>query len=164
MLLTVSLILAFGATSYASTPFKSLNIKYHVSTDATNWFQAFINCKSAGMELASITTQEEQHNLEHFMKEHGYNEGYWLSGTNLGDGNFYWASTGTKVVYAKWLQNQPDDAKLAENDYKGENCIQWGIYRSSPNPIGWNDLMCKYQLKYICQDYSYCSPASNFVK
>ncbi|KAF7275294.1 hypothetical protein GWI33_011896 [Rhynchophorus ferrugineus] len=82
--------------------------------------------------------------------------GYWLSGTNLGNGEFYWASTGTAVIYSKWLPNQPDNAKLQDNDFKGENCIQWGIYNRSEN-AAWNDLECFHKLRYICEEHQYCS-------
>lgn len=140
----------------AENDVKNLSLKYYVSFDLQNWMGAFINCKNAGMELVSIPTEADQENLEKFMLQHGYDEGYWTSATNLGNGNYYWASTGNAVVYMKWLPNQPDNASLPENKHRGEHCIQWGIYRTSPKPIGWNDLACSYKLRYICQETITC--------
>ncbi|XP_076249936.1 salivary C-type lectin 1-like isoform X2 [Rhynchophorus ferrugineus] len=136
--------------------YRNLNMIYHVSSNAQNWFQAFIMCKNAGMDLASITSKDQHDKLEEYLKNNSYNRGYWLSGTNLGNGEFYWASTGTAVIYSKWLPNQPDNAKLQDNDFKGENCIQWGIYNRSEN-AAWNDLGCFHKLRYICEEHQYCS-------
>lgn len=153
-ILLVTFVLVISCT--ADIGGRKLTYKYYVSTDMQNWFGALINCKSAGMELVSIPTEADQKNLERFMSQNGHHAGYWTSGTNLGNGNYYWASTGSSVVYSTWLGNQPDNALLPENDHKGENCIQWGIYHSSPNPIAWNDLGCTYKLRYICQEVVTC--------
>ncbi|ENN76474.1 hypothetical protein YQE_06928, partial [Dendroctonus ponderosae] len=85
-----------------------------------------------------------------------FSEGYWLSGMNLGNGNYYWASTGSPVIYTNWLPNQPDNARLNENHMRGENCIQWGIYNNSKTSA-WNDLYCGLTLKYICQQVETCN-------
>ncbi|ERL89762.1 C-type lectin 37Da [Dendroctonus ponderosae] len=139
-----------GASASNST------IKYYVSTDLQNWFQALINCKSAGMELAAIPTRKHQNDLSDYLNTFGYKEGYWLSGMNLGNGNYYWASTGSPVIYTNWLPNQPDNARLNENHMRGENCIQWGIYNNSKTSA-WNDLYCGLTLKYICQQVETCN-------
>ncbi|XP_066246932.1 C-type lectin 37Db-like isoform X2 [Euwallacea similis] len=136
---------------------KPLNIKYHVSTDFQTWFQALINCRSAGMELVTISTEKEENDLETFLKHHKYNDGYWLSGTNIGNGIFYWASTGSPVHYTNWLLDQPDNKKVADNNYMGENCIQYGVYNDSRRHHGWNDLSCGIKLLYICEEPYTCN-------
>ncbi|XP_030760682.1 perlucin-like protein [Sitophilus oryzae] len=154
--LAVYYFAAVNSLIFENNNSSSLNIKYHVSSDEQNWFQALIRCHNAGMELASIRSKTDYDNLDKYLKENGFKGGYWLSATNLGNGNYYWASSGSAVIYSNWLPNQPDNAKLAENKYKGENCIQWGIYNSNPEPSGWNDMHCNYKIRYICQETDVC--------
>ncbi|XP_066139761.1 CD209 antigen-like protein D [Euwallacea fornicatus] len=137
---------------------KSLNVKYHVSTDFQTWFQALINCRSAGMELASIITEKEEKDLETFLQQHQYTRGYWLSGTNLGNGVFYWASTGSLVNYTKWLIDQPDNQQTGDSYNVGEHCIQFGLYNDSRKlNNGWNDMSCSAKLLYICEEPDNCN-------
>ncbi|XP_050298406.1 macrophage mannose receptor 1-like [Anthonomus grandis grandis] len=148
----LSLILCLSLSWSQPFSLTDMNLQYHVSTDAQTWYQALINCKGAGMDLVSINSAEEQERLEMFLKENGFNKGYWLSGTNLGNdnNNYSWASTGEPVVYTKWLPGQPDNTIHEKN--RGENCIQWGMYEESPEPAGWNDMFCRQKLQYICQE------------
>ncbi|ERL89763.1 perlucin-like protein [Dendroctonus ponderosae] len=131
--------------------------KYVVSFENTNWYQALINCKTSGMELASIHSEEEQTALEEYLKKNDHNKGYWLGGTKEGNGEYYWATTGIKMVYSKWLFMQPDNAKFDHNFNQGEHCVAWGMPTYSPTPAGWNDLTCSVSLPYICQRIEYCS-------
>ncbi|CAG9767242.1 unnamed protein product [Ceutorhynchus assimilis] len=130
--------------------------KYVVSLEPVNWYQALINCKNAGMELASIHSEQEQNDLDKFLRTNGYDKGYWLAGTKEGNGQFYWATTGTKMIYTKWLDGQPDDAKFDTNFYEGEHCVCWGFPSYRPEPIGWNDMTCFNNISYICQRFEYC--------
>ncbi|KAF7274813.1 hypothetical protein GWI33_012515 [Rhynchophorus ferrugineus] len=53
--------------------YRNLNTIYHVSSNAQNWFQAFIMCKNAGMDLASITSKDQHDKLEEYLKNNSYN-------------------------------------------------------------------------------------------
>ncbi|CAG9767241.1 unnamed protein product [Ceutorhynchus assimilis] len=153
----ISLLVIFW---FGTSHCEQLDTKYHISTDSQNWFQALINCKSAGLELASIPSEKEEANLEKFIKQNGYNlsDGYWISGTNLGNGDFYWASTGNPIIYTKWYPGQPDNSKTEETLFRDENCIQFGMRKSTDENLepGWNDLFCKFKLRYICQEIDNC--------
>ncbi|XP_060522325.1 C-type lectin 37Db-like [Cylas formicarius] len=144
-------ILVFDSTECQSLTAE--NIKYVVSQDKQNWIQALINCKSSGMELATVNSEEEHLAMEKFLKDSGHDLGYWLGGTKLGDGTYYWAPTGAKVVFTKWFVGQPDNGGL---DLPPEDCIQWGMPSYSPKPTGWNDLNCNRSIQYICQTVDYC--------
>ncbi|XP_030760674.1 C-type lectin 37Da-like [Sitophilus oryzae] len=137
--------------------------KYVVVKEPANWFQSLINCKSAGMELASVNSKEETNRLQKFLTDNGYKAGYWLAGTKLGDGQYYWATTGAKVVYTNWLVGQPDDAKMDYNNNEGEHCIQLGMPTYSPEPNGWNDVGCHSHLPYICQSSEICYESNDIL-
>lgn len=138
---------------YAEDQQTSLHAKYFVSTEYESWYQALINCKAAGMELVSITSEKEYNDLQTYLDSNGYTKGYWLSGTKEGNGNFYWASTGTRIFYTHWLVNQPDNS-----DTRGENCVQYGFLNvSSETYKGWNDLPCESKLLYICEEPQSCN-------
>ncbi|XP_066139760.1 C-type lectin mannose-binding isoform-like [Euwallacea fornicatus] len=131
--------------------------KYFVFKEAVNWYQALINCKSAGMELVSIHSEAEQNELELFMNDKN-DQVYWLGATKEGNGQFYWL-TGHKMVYTKWLVGQPDNAKIVIYDNKGEYCLGWGTRswpENAPETPGWNDLTCTIKMPYICQRFDYC--------
>ncbi|XP_030760679.1 C-type lectin 37Da-like [Sitophilus oryzae] len=130
--------------------------KYVVVNEPVNWFQALINCKGVGLELASVNSEEETKALQKFLTDNGYKDGYWLAGTRLGNGDYYWATTGTKIIYTDWLRGQPDNAKTEYNKYEGEYCIQLGMPTYSPEPNGWNDLGCNNPMPYICQAVQNC--------
>lgn len=128
------------------------NIEYHLSMDEENWFQAGINCRGAGMELASLVNSEENEALYNLMTHFNSTTGYWLSGTNLGNGIWYWYSTGSPIIYTNWLPGQPDNGGSPANQ-SVESCLQWGIYGQDPlaKLNGWNDLGCTRRLPYVCQ-------------
>ncbi|KAL1497850.1 hypothetical protein ABEB36_008737 [Hypothenemus hampei] len=139
--------------SKCNTGLTGSSMKYFVSMDKQTFIQALINCKSAGMNLASIRSQEEQKNLEIFLKRNGYNDkdGYWLSGMNLGNGTYFWASSGDPLTYKKWLPNQPENTRPEISTSRRENCIQLVFNNKSSQEFGWNNLFCKRKLLYICQ-------------
>ncbi|KAF7274814.1 hypothetical protein GWI33_012516 [Rhynchophorus ferrugineus] len=137
--------------------------KYIVVKEPVSWFQALINCKNAGMELASVNSEEESKALDKYLTDNGYIYGYWLAGTNLGDGSYYWATTGRKVIYTNWLSGQPDNAIMEYNNKEGEHCIQLGMPTYSLKPNGWNDLGCECKLSYICQKEETCYSDENII-
>ncbi|XP_076249940.1 uncharacterized protein LOC143189247 isoform X2 [Rhynchophorus ferrugineus] len=46
--------------------------KYIVVKEPVSWFQALINCKNAGMELASVNSEEESKALDKYLTDNGY--------------------------------------------------------------------------------------------
>ncbi|XP_019761041.2 echinoidin-like [Dendroctonus ponderosae] len=122
-----------------------------------NWYQALINCRNSGMDLASIHSQQEQNALYDFLRDNVDSRNgaprYWLGATEEGNGQFYWVATGAKMVFTKWLIDQPDN-------YGGDQyCLAMGMgtFNSDFVDGGWDDLKCSLQLPYICQSVDYCS-------
>ncbi|XP_030748236.1 perlucin-like [Sitophilus oryzae] len=143
--------------SRSSKSYKSkekVDKKYYVSPDKGNQFRAYIYCISAGLELATVESEEETDMLNEVLEKddlkEGWNEGYWLSGSSLADPEtleYYWVSTGQKVIYTNWAKNQPDNAG------KKEFCIGVGLVDKK---IAWNDYDPETELRYICQTRRPC--------
>ncbi|XP_030748242.1 perlucin-like [Sitophilus oryzae] len=128
---------------------------YYVSPDKGNFFQALLFCTSAGMELATVENESEtavlNKTLEHEDKlKEGWKNGYWLSGSSLAYPEtleFYWTSTGQKMIYTNWAKSEPDNAK------KEQFCVAAALIK---NKIVWGDNECKNVMKYICQTKRSC--------
>ncbi|XP_060524476.1 C-type lectin 37Db-like [Cylas formicarius] len=142
--------------SYALADFQpklaaSSNGKYYVSLDKANFFQAFLNCRSAGLQLASIRSQKEEKDIEEAIKGANpgvtYLNGFWTSGTNLANiasSQYYWLSTGGMAIYTKWLAGEPN------NQLNNEHCLE--IFLGEDKKFVWNDSVCTVNYRYVCQD------------
>ncbi|XP_030748239.1 C-type lectin 37Da-like isoform X2 [Sitophilus oryzae] len=142
------------ASSKSSKSKEKVDKKYYVSPDKANWFKAFLYCVSAGLELATVESEAETDLLNEVLDKddikEGWKEGYWLSGNSLAYPEtleFYWASTGQKIIYTNWGKDQPDNAG------KKEFCIGVGLVGKKP---AWNDYAPETELKYICQSPRPC--------
>ncbi|XP_030760126.1 C-type Lectin CRL-like [Sitophilus oryzae] len=134
------------------TPCRSTT-SYSIGNSEEEFLRAFVLCKENGMELATITSEEEQVALEKYMKGPdndevgtGANNRFWLGGTRLGSRNkneFLWLTTGQHFHYTNWHPNQPD------NYDNKEECLQLAYY--SNDKYLWNDMRCDLKMKYVCQ-------------
>ncbi|XP_030748031.1 C-type lectin 37Db-like [Sitophilus oryzae] len=131
------------------------NKTYYLSPDKGNFFLAFLNCLSAGMELATIESKEESATVKTLLLStnitDGWKNGYWLSGTALAHNEtseYHWFSTGHKIIYFDWAPHQPDNTNGIER------CIEIGLRNET---IGWNDQNCMLSLGYICQTRGPCT-------
>ncbi|XP_065349729.1 lectin subunit alpha-like [Cloeon dipterum] len=126
--------------------------KYYISTDDLSWHLAGKFCKSVGMELASVESEEENTAIYHAIVN-TTNESYkgertvhyWTSGTDLdSEGHFYWSATGEDIgaLFTLFAENQPDNA-----DGK-ENCLQ---LCNESDTFRWHDEDCSTKLKFICE-------------
>ncbi|CAG9840997.1 unnamed protein product [Diabrotica balteata] len=81
---------------------------YFGYTSKGTWLQALQHCKSLGMDLVSIESQEENDFLYERMKENlgkwGGNYRFWSSGIRMDTGDFIWMRTGHPVDFINWLE------------------------------------------------------------
>lgn len=143
--------LAFAASSCTCKK------QFHISIDRANWFQAFINCKNAGMELASPENEEESKALDAYLnpiKGDDWGNGFWLSGTNYNNPTskqFFWFSSGKRVIFTRWIEQEPDN-------YQGvQHNTLWGFVNGR---TGWGDANANATIRYVCEtkDCSSCPP------
>lgn len=72
----------------------------------------------------------------------GFNEGFWIGGTNLGnEPHFYWMGYKKPINFTDWLEGQPDNWR------DNENCMEiW-----TDNGFKWNDRKCSDLSNFICE-------------
>ncbi|XP_030751844.1 uncharacterized protein LOC115879270 [Sitophilus oryzae] len=123
---------------------------YFLSTENLNWTDAREACIDAGLELASVRSNEERDAIEAFLKEYNPKPtswyGYWLAGIKYPNGTFYWDTTDIEVgdnVENGWLPDEPNDA------FNTENCLE---LKWDEHHLGWNDFSCDEEKPYICQN------------
>ncbi|KAI8119980.1 hypothetical protein FF38_00759 [Lucilia cuprina] len=112
--LTLSLVLfyvlalASGQTTITTTTIGEKNYRV-VTYEKVNWYRAYQLCALAGMQLASIESESEAKALSEFLFANSllFNN-YWLAGNNLANrGEYVWLSSGNRLSYTKWADNQP---------------------------------------------------------
>ncbi|XP_030757084.1 perlucin-like [Sitophilus oryzae] len=144
------LVLAFCATAYPNdlVPLGA-STSYYVSTTKKSFIGAWINCKTGGMDLASVTTAAEQAELNTTVgSATGDGEGYWLGGVaeNV-SGDWYWSDSARRVIYTNWGTGQPRDYG---SEGKG-SCIRLGNFYGTSQPLLWQAVSCEYKLYFICK-------------
>ncbi|XP_039674805.1 galactose-specific lectin nattectin-like isoform X3 [Perca fluviatilis] len=110
-------------------------------TETKSWIDAENFCISAGGNLASIHSDEEQTFLKDFIKQvTGAYADSWIGGfDSVKEGTWMWAD-GSKFNYNIWAAGQPDNFR------GGENCLvmNWGAAEI------WNDGSCNTPLSFVC--------------
>lgn len=123
-----------------------------------NWYQAMNYCRSRGMYLIDIPTNDEEQRVLKIINDKNFTQSYWTSGTDLGsEGKFYWMTTGAEVFYNNFRANEPNNREY--HSHFEEHCIEM----RKPYNYLWNDLGCSRELHVICREYT-ASPILNEVK
>ncbi|KAK3860333.1 hypothetical protein Pcinc_033606, partial [Petrolisthes cinctipes] len=114
------------------------NSRYFVSNASPyspqlNWFLAYQYCRTIGMELLTLETQEEVLALNTFLSDNnnGRSE-YWTSGNQLGSAMWIWMSTGQpyNTTFHYWPASGPPLTKTQQScmskgsqTWTAENCM-----------------------------------------
>lgn len=73
----------------------------------------------------------------------GFAEGFWIGGTNLGNGpHYYWMGNKTPMNFTNWLERQPD------NKGNHSHCIEI----RADYGLKWNDQWCGTLNNFICEE------------
>lgn len=114
-----------------------------------NYFRASQYCRFHGMQLASITSQEENDKLEKYIKDFGFgNEHFWTSGTDLAEeGNFFWMSTGRPITFTNWNAGEPNNFEYENGEQ--ENCLE--LWNRDGKGLKWNDSPCSFETFFVCE-------------
>ncbi|KAJ8937495.1 hypothetical protein NQ318_011494 [Aromia moschata] len=109
-----------------------------------NYYQALQFCRYHGMQLLSITSNEENEFLQSEIVKSGIvDPALWTSGTKMPDGTqWIWMSTGRPLIYTNWGIGEPNNAQ-------NEQCIS---VRLTKQFFTWNDLNCGSQSYFICEN------------
>ncbi|XP_055305001.1 C-type lectin 37Db-like [Sitodiplosis mosellana] len=116
---------------------------YHVEPFfKTNWYKANAYCRAIGMHLLSISSKEESDKVKQVIRDLGtVDETFWTSGTKLGDTVYYWLTTGKKLLFTDWAENQPNTY------YGGRRCIE--LWHSAD--LKWSNDDCDDIYRVICE-------------
>lgn len=111
--------------------------KYIFINEDLDWFSALEYCRENYVDLATITTDQENQRLVQAAAAFSSVEGWiGLNRTEPGSNKWKW-SNGESDSYLKWARSQPD------NHLGKENCVMvW--------PFGWNDFSCDFAQPFYC--------------
>jgi hypothetical protein len=122
------------------------NHKYFFCTTNRSWTVARAVCQAEGMDLAAVTTAEED--AWAATKALGYKDinGWFFGLTDQAvEGTFVW-TTGETFSYKNWESGEPNNV----GGGAGEDCVSIISYQKNKK---WNDLSCTGALfPYICED------------
>lgn len=117
-----------------------------------NWFTASEICRSTGMQMLTLRTEEETDQIYELAKKYKPRSSFWVAATDLGrEGDFVWSTTGMKLTTARWSVNQPD------NNGDQEHCVEI-TYRWNDTVPVWNDVPCNHNYPYFCEATSTVNP------
>ncbi|XP_055303121.1 C-type lectin 37Da-like [Sitodiplosis mosellana] len=161
VIFTLFLLVVVPSFGQVYEPKQKVTKKYYLMTiNATNWFKAFQHCRYLGMQLVSISSQEENDRIVKQIQDEGHGDKeFWTSATKLNDDKtYYWMGNGELVTYFNWAAGRPDNLLLG-GVY--ENCIhiihKWA---GDGNAYYWNDATCNRDFHFICEqeriEYEYC--------
>lgn len=110
-----------------------------------NWFTAYEICRSVGMQLLTLTTEEETDQIYKLAESFPPMSAFWVAANDLGhEGDFVWTTTGTKLTTARWYEGQPDNAGGIER------CVEIAYIWNGTDP-SWNDVPCAIEIPFFCQ-------------
>ncbi|XP_069140521.1 lactose-binding lectin l-2-like isoform X2 [Argopecten irradians] len=132
-----------GFSKHGGSCYKAVRIK-------ATWAESDVYCHSAGADLATIETAEEQHYLEgHLSAIAGAFDParFWFGGNDFAEeGTWVWAKSKIQIVeYTNWRYNAvtPID--------KDENCLEL----SQGYDWQWNDNDCDDRYFFVCEKDAY---------
>ncbi|XP_031622637.1 collectin-10-like isoform X2 [Contarinia nasturtii] len=107
-----------------------------------NWYMASKFCRSRGMDLAQIGSEDEQQAIENACSER-----LWIGGTDMGDkqSNYFWTANGCdfKDGFTNWDSHEPNNGYPYPSGR--EHCTE--INRNGK----WNDQDCLVEIYFVCQ-------------
>ncbi|TRY92197.1 hypothetical protein DNTS_006475 [Danionella cerebrum] len=112
---------------------------YYMWNETKTWEASSRSCKESGADLIIINSEQEQDFLMNITR----NEEFWI-GLNDSEveGTWKWVNGDTTTTMF-WATNEP-------NGGHNENCAVTHINRH-PDLIGWLDVSCNDQYKWICE-------------
>ncbi|CAL8097597.1 unnamed protein product [Orchesella dallaii] len=119
---------------------------FYADSTLRNWTNALTFCKSIGMQLATITSQNQVDFLESAFNDVKFNGLYWIGGKyNNGDGNFKWVTNGEAVhtfdtLGWEGLENE-DEIDLQCLGYSSDDNESWNYFKGK----------CDKQLYSLCE-------------
>ncbi|XP_058055235.1 C-type lectin 37Db-like [Anopheles bellator] len=124
---------------------------------ALNWFKAWDFCRSRGMFLLSIRNQPELDAVVEYLEKGGVSKvtdhlQFWTSANDLGqEGQFFWASTGERMRYDRWTENEPNNGRQGECRF--ENCvvIQRNLNVDLKINYTFDDRTCDTPFMFMCE-------------
>jgi len=123
--------------------FTKIGLKYYMieNGNTANWFEALLNCRKLGGNLANIQSDKELKALDNFLYR---SRRYWIDLTDLaGESDFRSTTTGKlKDTYPLWDSGEPN------NLGKVEHCVHL-FYNNWRFAI--NDYNCNGKYFYICE-------------
>ncbi|KAL1376138.1 hypothetical protein pipiens_017065 [Culex pipiens pipiens] len=124
--------------------------KYFIPNFTANWFKASEYCHYLGMRLAIVANQQDQAKLIELVKGtdkfDNTSTEFWIGASDLAEeGHFYWHASGTRVLFANWKQNQPDNAG------KVEHCVEIRYIPAHGWMWHWNDRDCLQRRYFACE-------------
>uniref|UniRef100_A0A023EGW3 Putative cpij000440 serine protease n=1 Tax=Aedes albopictus TaxID=7160 RepID=A0A023EGW3_AEDAL len=135
------LLLASLVVDSAKLPFN----KYVIMDDKVTFFEAWRSCQYYGLQLASVTSSEDNQQLSKLMNRSARgNDTFWLAGTDVGrEGKWVWITTNKLVLhFSNWGSISPLFAEV--ND-----CMAIGSF--TEDRTLWDDIPCSEAHKYVCQ-------------
>ena len=117
------------------------------------WQVAYKQCLMRNMRLASITSEEEMNQLKNQIKAENVNQEltpqnsfFWIGATKLGSDKFYWMGHDKPLIYSDFYTGEANNCNTCHDEE--EECIEIRSY----GDYQWNDLACKVDRLYICQE------------
>jgi hypothetical protein len=117
-------------------------------SERMSWAAAREQCRSQGMELASVASAAQDQALVAAMKALTWPQQshYWLGGTDrAAEGSWAW-SDGSAWSYSNWHPVEPNGGVV-------ENCAMVYIFDIG---VWWNDLSCAQLLGFACKAAGAC--------
>ncbi|XP_073946940.1 uncharacterized protein isoform X4 [Choristoneura fumiferana] len=139
-----------GVTRWTMPLLKTGEKRYYLGIFfKANWFKAQQYCRFHGMHLASIASQQENDQLEKYVKDSGYGrEHFWTSGTDLAEeGNFFWMANGRPLTFVNWNAGEPNNFRYENGEE--ENCLE--LWNRDDKGLKWNDSPCSFETFFICE-------------
>ena len=116
---------------------------YTLMNEALSWSDANAACLAKGLHLASVLSATENA----LLVTAAAGNDVWIGGTDAAsEGTWKWIASGAVLSYTNWIYDQPDNFSDQPDNYGNhENCLD---FKESGK---WNDLLCDYKRKYVCE-------------
>uniref|UniRef100_A0A182MSL1 C-type lectin domain-containing protein n=1 Tax=Anopheles culicifacies TaxID=139723 RepID=A0A182MSL1_9DIPT len=130
---------------------------YFSNSFVLNWFKAVELCRARGMFLLSVRNPEEREAVIEYLDSTGYLKTHtklmvWMSANDLGEeGEFHWASTGERMSYLNWRENEPNNDMAGGT--AGEDCAAMEYFEGTGANYNFtfNDRPCTENLLFLCE-------------